>query len=135
MSPMQQRAWFSLAVIALTVLTVAILTPILGIRAQGGFGVLGLLGLGEIYFWRLRRRTVVADERDDRIQHSSAAIAYTVLWLSLVAAALFAAVYYGKQGAVPVVVVQIAVWIAFILVFGVMSIAALVQYGRTPHAE
>jgi hypothetical protein len=50
MTPAQKLAWFNLAVVVLTVVTVLILIPVLGPGAQGGFGLLGLLGLGPLFF-------------------------------------------------------------------------------------
>ena len=85
MTAAQKLACFNLSVVVLTVVTVLILIPVLGPGAQGGFGFLGLLGFGPLFF-RRRRNEVVEDERDRAIQRRSVLIAYTVFWLAFVAA-------------------------------------------------
>jgi hypothetical protein len=127
MSAVQKQAWFSLAVIALTTITVLALYPWLGARASGGFGMLGLIGLSA-FFYSQRGKHVVFDERDRLINQRSNVVAYAVLWLAFVAAAMLAPLYFGE--AVPTVVIQNSVWVAFMILFGVQSVAALVQYGR-----
>ena len=57
----------------------------LGRGALGGFGLLGLLGLGPLFF-RRKAGGVVVDERDQAIQRRSVLVAYTVFWLAFVAA-------------------------------------------------
>jgi hypothetical protein len=49
MTAAQKHAWFNLVVVALSVVTVLILVPVLGPGAQGGFGLLGLLGFGSLF--------------------------------------------------------------------------------------
>lgn len=55
-------------------------------------------------------------------------IAYGVFWVVFVAACVSASFFYGAGGAAPVWQVQISVSCGLIVV-GVGSIAALVQYG------
>ncbi|MDG3004610.1 hypothetical protein [Paludisphaera mucosa] len=124
MSASQKHAWFNLTVVAATVVTVLALVPMLGPGAQGGFALLGLLGLGPIFF-RRRAGVVVADERDLEIQRRSMLIAYVVFWLAFVIACVSLPAFYGWRGSVPVAVVQSSVWCAWILVVGVASIATL----------
>ena len=129
MTAAQKHACFNLTVVVLTVVTVLILIPVLGPGAQGGFGFLGLLGFGPLFF-RRRGNEVVEDERDRAIQRRSVLIAYTVFWLAFVAACVSLPAFYGWKGSVPVAVVQSSVWCGLILVVGVMSVATLVQYRR-----
>ena len=129
MTASQKHACFNLSVVVLTVVTVLILIPVLGPGAQGGFGFLGLLGFGPLFF-RRRGNEVVEDERDRAIQRRSVLIAYTVFWLAFVAACVSLPAVYGWKGSVPVAVVQSSVWCGLILVVGVMSVATLVQYRR-----
>jgi hypothetical protein len=131
MTPTQKHAWFNLAVVVLSVVTVVALVPVLGLqRAQGGFGWLGLLGFG-VLFYRKRAGQVVADERDRGIRMRSMMIAYSVFWVAFVLTSVLLPPYsYGAHGAVPVAVVQASVWFWFILVTVIESVATLVQYGR-----
>lgn len=130
MSRMQRFAWFNLAVIALTLLVVFSLLPFLGYRAMGGFGCLGLIGFGPLFF-RRKPGQVVTDERDQLIQWRAWIFAYALFWVAFVfVAVVLSAVVYGEDGAVPVSVVRISVFWAFMLVYALASVAILVQYAR-----
>lgn len=129
MSPMQKHAWYNLAVVVLSGGTVLALTPMMGVAAQGGFGFLGLLGLGP-FFFRKKQGQVLADERDTQIQRKSVIAGYSVFWVAFIGGACLAGLWYGLDGAVPVVVVMASCWYAAIVFVGVTSVATLVQYGR-----
>lgn len=125
----QKHAFFNLAIVVVSFLTVLLLYPWLGPGALGGVGLLGFLGFGPL-FYRRRPGQVVLDERDGQIQQRSLIIAYSVFWLAFVAAGTLAPVYYGYAGSVPTMVVASAVWAGFMLFIAVQSIASLFQYGR-----
>jgi hypothetical protein len=128
MSAMQKWAWFNLAVIALTLVAALALLPFLGKGALGGFGFLGLIGFGPLFF-RKKPGQVLTDERDQLIQRRSWVLAYSLFWVAFaLAAAVLSAVVYGQEGAVPVWVVQSSVFCGFMLVYALASIAILVQY-------
>ena len=135
MSVLQKYAWFNLTVIVTTLVAGLALTPVLGKGALGCFGLFGLIGLGP-FFLRSKEGQVVADERDLEIQRRSFVLAYSLFWVAYVlAAVLLSAAVYGQEGAVPVYIVQTSVFVGFMFVFGVASIATLVQYGgATQHA-
>src|ERR1700730_3421698 len=123
MSRMQKFAWFNLAVIALTLLVVLSLLPFLGYRAMGGLGCLGLIGFGPLFF-RKKPGQVVADERDHLIQWRSWIFAYALFWgIFVLVAVVVSAMVYGEDGAVPVSVVRLSVFWAFMLVYALASIA------------
>ncbi len=126
----QQLAWYSLGVLALSLVTMLAVLPALGVRAAAvGFAPLGLLGLSPLIA-RGKRGVVVADERDAGIQRRATAIAYSVFWVVFVlAAALGAPAIYGLSGSVPVVTVQCGVFAAFALFQMVHSVSVLLQYG------
>src|SRR5579872_1759509 len=136
MSRLQMFAWFNLAVIALTLLVVFSLLPFLGSRDMGGLGCLGFIGFGPLFF-RKKPGRVVTDERDHLIQWRSWIFAYSLFWVIFVLiAVVLSAVIYGEDGAVPVSVVRISVFCAFMLVYALASIAILVQYaGASKNAE
>src|SRR5262245_15605561 len=128
MSAMQKFAWFNLAVIALALVAILSLLPFLGKGALGGFGFLGLIGFGPLFF-RKRPGRVLTDERDHLIQWRSWLVAYSLFWVAFVlAAVLLTPLVYGQQGAVPVWVVQSSVFCGFMLVYALASVAILVQY-------
>ena len=129
MNAAQKFAWFNLAVITATLITVLALIPVLRQGALGGLGLLGLLGIGPL-FLRRKGGESVWDERDQVIAIRSALAAYTVFWLVFVASCMSLPIIYGWQGKVPVEVVQWSVFVAMMLVVGVTSLATLIQYGR-----
>lgn len=129
MSAMQKFAWFNLAVIALTLAIVFSLLPLLGQRAAGGFGFLGLLGFG-VLFLRKKPGQVLTDERDHLIQRRSARLAFSLFFTVFVLAVVLCPAIYGSDGAVPVKIIQNTAWYGFMLIYAVTSLAILVQYGR-----
>src|SRR5262245_48106523 len=127
MSAVQKFAWFNLAVIVLTSVVVLSLAP-WGKGALGGFGLLGLMGFGPLFF-RSKPGQVLIDERDQLIQRRSWIVAYSLFWVVFVlAAAVLSVVVYGQDGAVPVWVVQSSVFCGFMLVYALASTSILVQY-------
>jgi hypothetical protein len=130
MSALQKWAWFNLAVIALTLVAVFSLLPLLGRAALGGFGFLGLLGFGPLFF-RKKPGQVRLDERDQLIWVRAWVLGYALFWVVFcLAASTLSAVVYGEEGAVPVWVVQSSVFCAMGLVTALASVAILVQYAR-----
>jgi hypothetical protein len=136
MSAMQKFAWFNLAVIAVSLVTVLALLPFLGRGALAGTGFLGLFGFGALFF-RNRPGQVLTDERDQLIWQRAWVLAYALFWVVFVlAAALLSPLVYGQDGAVPVWVVQSSVFCALVLLFALGSVAILVQYaGGSKGAE
>jgi hypothetical protein len=128
MSALQKFAWFSLAVIALTIVVVLSLLPFLGQAAFWGFGFLVLFWFGA-FFYRRKPGQVLTDERDQLIGRRSWDLAYSVFWVVFLLAALFlSALVYGEDGAVPVSVLRWSGFCGFMLVWALASIATLVQY-------
>jgi hypothetical protein len=111
---------------------VVALAPFLGKGAMGGFGLLGFLGLGPVFF-RKRQGAVVLDERDTQIRLRSHFCAHIVFWLLFVLAAMTAPAVYGWDGYVPVALVMASVWCGLIVLSAVSSLATLIQYGRGGH--
>jgi hypothetical protein len=129
MSTGQKQAWFSLAIVVMSVGGVLALSPVLGFqRAQGSLGLLGIWGLTPLLF-RKRPGIVVSDERDGLIQVRSWVIAFSLFWVVFVLTCVAAPFSYGSSGTVPVFLVQISPFYGLIVVLGVSSIASLIQYG------
>jgi hypothetical protein len=134
MSRSQKHAWFNLAVVALSLAVVLLLYPLLGKGALGGFGFLGLLGLGPL-FYRKKKGDVVTDERDALIQQRAWIAAHSIFWLVFVAAGTLAPFFYGYYGAVPAMLINFAVYVGLIIFVVVHAIATLVQYAGGPNGE
>jgi hypothetical protein len=127
MTATQKHAWFNLAVVVVAAVAVLALTPVAGARAQGAFGMLGLLALGPLCM-RRKQGEVIVDERDRTIGRRAGTIAYAAFWLAFVAACVSLPFLYGWGGSVPVVVVHSAVWWAWILLVAARSVATLILY-------
>jgi hypothetical protein len=127
MSAAQKWAWFNLAVIALSLLVVFAIVPFKPAAALGGFGFLGLLGFGPLFF-RKKPGHVVGDERDQLIWQRSVIIGYAVFWVAFCSAGTLAPLVYGQ--CVPGLLVAASVWAGLVLFMGTMSVAMLAQYGR-----
>lgn len=133
MTALQKNAWFNLGVIILTMTTIAVFFPLAGKGALGGFGFLGLLGFGPMFF-RHKPGRIVMDERDAEIARRSWNFAFTIFWVvGVLFASLLSASVYGAEGAVPVWIVQSSVFVGLMLIYALASAAILVQYrqGRT----
>jgi hypothetical protein len=128
MSPAQRYAWFNLVVICVTLSVMLVLTPALGFRrAQGGLGILGLMGFGPLVF-RKRPGKVFMDERDFLIQIRAWVLAYSLFWVVFVGICVAAPFTFGTSGVVAVEWIQMSVWYAFMLVWGISAIATISQY-------
>jgi hypothetical protein len=129
MSPFQKQAWFNLAVISVTLVTVAALVPFLGRGALGGFAVLGLLGFNPLFVRKSRGR-VLFDEPELMIQQKSALTGYSVFWVVFTLAVTIACLQYSDRGAVPIVVVWSSYLCSLMILIATTSVATLIQYGR-----
>jgi hypothetical protein len=130
MTTTQKQAVFNLAIIVVTLIAVLALVPVLGFqRAQGGLGILGLLGFGPFLF-RKRPGEVFYDERDIMIQFRAWAVAYSIFWVAFVAVCVLAPFTFGASGYVRVELVQMSVWYGFMIVWGLSAVVTLIQYAR-----
>lgn len=135
MAPAQRQAWFNLVIILVSLFAILALAPALGFRrAQGGLGILGFIGLGPFLFRRKPGR-VFMDERDVLIQFRAWAVAYSVFWIFFIGVCVSAPFTFGSSGVVSVELIQMSVWYAFMIVWGVSALATLAQYRwGAPHA-
>ena len=128
MNAAQKHAWFNLAVIAATFLTVLALIPVLHSEPWAASDCSGCWGAAPVLRAKTRRcrrgRAGPVDPASIRPGRLLGVLAGVRRLL------LVTPVVYGWRGAVPVVVVQSSVWVAVMLVVGVTSLATLVQYGR-----
>ena len=138
MNRAQKTAWFNLIVISLALgLSVAAFGIgyfIFGAparRAAAGFGFMGIMGLLGLtpFLFRKDESKVRFDERDLVINRKAAVVAYSILWVLFVAAAMVPWFIIGPDG---VITVNYLPWMVFGGMFVVMLVQAIVtleEYG------
>jgi hypothetical protein len=128
----QRLAWFNLAVAGGALIVVLACWPWIHEKSIGGFGFLGLLGLGVLFFVP-RRKGVISDERDRLIQMRASHFAFALTW---VAQFLFFNIICRTASTdehpnmVPILIVQVGLWGQWVMYILLNSIATLVQYSR-----
>ena len=132
MTLQQKIAWFNIAVAALAILAYFILLPIVGPwRATGGFGVLGLAGIGG-FVWMFAKRNgrIVTDERDVAISRKALSFAKTCACATLLVAFLILVGIQGTKSAISVQGLSLVIWWVVCAYLMIYSIAMLVFYAR-----
>jgi uncharacterized membrane protein len=132
MNQQERIAWFSVVVTVTSVTVFAILAPFIGLtKATAAFSILALLALPTFFAWRNRTGgRVIFDERDLAIQAKATRITFAVFWLYFWGCAMGAYFIFGEQGTVPVQLVMTIAWLAFALLYFVISLAMIIQYRR-----
>jgi len=82
MNAMEKVAWAELLVCITALAAVGVLVLWLGDCAQGGFGLLGLLGF-VVLFLRRCGYQVITDERDTEIQRVATGLGMGAAWFTL----------------------------------------------------
>ena len=134
MNAQQKRAWFTLAVIGLTLAVFVALGLIWGFHA-GNFGALGLLGLSG--FTPLVARKELTDERDHAIAKRAGAIAFGAFYLLFVAGLMLPFYFKGPDTMITISVLNLSmiIWAAYILILAIHAVAILVSYRDGQHGE
>lgn len=128
MTAIQRHAVFSLIVIGISVVLFALgLVGGLATKASGMLGLLGFLGFAPLFYRKRPSGAVVVDERDGAIILRANAIAFSVLWLGLVAAGMTTYFVRGDAGTVPVRALPVAIYLAWALYESVRSITVLAR--------
>ena len=128
----QKLAWFNLAVAGIALAVVAATYPFMHEKAIHGFGFLGLLALGVLFFIP-RRKEVVSDERDRLIQMRASHFAFALTWVAqfVFYAGLYPAVMSNEHPEmVPMTILQVGLWGQWLMYILLNSVATLVQYSR-----
>ncbi|MHC4476830.1 MAG: hypothetical protein ACYTEL_14380 [Planctomycetota bacterium] len=90
----------------------------------------GIAALAIVLFRRKQSPVEVdLDERDRLIKTRAVQISYISLWVFLVAASIVPNLILGDSGAIPVSVLPPVLFLIFLIVMLVWSVAILVQYG------
>ena len=144
MNRAQKMAWFMLIaiVVALTlsVLAVSILYFVFGLpisRALGGFGFIGVAGLGGLapLLFKKDKNKVQYDERDLLIQRTASLAGYSIFWFLFVLAAMIPFFVLGPKGSISVKYLPAMVFGGMITVMLAQSIVTLEQYGWRSKGE
>ena len=132
MSVQQMVAWFNLSIATLSAAAYLLLWAMIGPwRAMGAFGLLGFAGFSVLFYRKSKvAGRVAADERDTLIGIKAFAAAKFVIWIALIAAFLIALQVFGQDGAVPIRLIGLMVWLMICAFLIVQSIATLILYTR-----
>jgi hypothetical protein len=132
MSVQQMVAWFNLSIAILSAAAYLLLWAMIGPwRAMGAFGLLGFAGFSVLFYRKSKvAGRVAADERDTQIGIKAVAAAKSVVWVTLIAAFLIAMQFFGEDGAVPIRILGLMIWLSFCAFLIVQSIATLILYAR-----
>lgn len=132
MTAMEKTFWWELTVAALSVALVAVLFPLIGDAARGGFGLLGFSAVA-IAFLRQRQGVVVVDERDSEIEkmarHGGIIIAAGLLY-----GALTVIVCTGTEiELVSKTLLSWLLWFTFAICLFAKGLIGIVAYRKSRH--
>jgi len=132
MSAQQKHAWFNLVVAGMAILAYFALWPLIGPwRAMGAFGLLGFAGFNAFFYLKGKKSgRVVSDERDQAICAKAHTVAWSVIWVSIIAAFLVALRFFGEDGSIPIRGLGMFLWWSFCAFLVVQSLATLILYAR-----
>jgi hypothetical protein len=136
----EQRAWFILIVMVITLVLYGGTVAVIGFQpaALAAFGFTGLAGGANLIGRREQKRgVVISDERDREISRQAVLLGFSIFWLVFIAAALLPMFVLGAKtsltiqaGSLPSIVFP-----AIVLVYLVQSLTTVVLYRRGGHAE
>ncbi len=146
LSPLQKMAWFNLIIFAVALALYALGVPLLAwlchqslataaLPSLGVFGICGLWGLGNRFFYDRRKRAKISlDERETLINHRANTIGMFMFWEVLVVLCMGAWTtlrYVYDQATIPVDVLPALIFLGMIVFTLTQSVAILVQYKRS----
>ena len=90
-----------------------------------------MIGVSILFFRRKQSKTEVDfDERDTLIKRRAVQISYISLWVLLIVASVVPFVITDQRGLIPVSALPPIVFLIFLIVMLIYSMAILIQYGR-----
>ena len=127
MHPNQKIAWFSLAVIGLTMAAYMALIPVIGPKAApSAFSLLALLAFG-VVFYSPKKSKVVLDELDGQIATKANSAGFFVFWFYYVASSV-SLPFYLKFKDIPVHLFTTLFWFGPLVFMAARAAALLVYY-------
>lgn len=128
MNALHKVAWLKLIVSLVAVSAAIVLYPWIGDRAAGAFGILGLLGLCP-FFMIERKNKIISDERDREIDFRSNSMSGVIAWLMLYLSLLAVALWHSWSGQdIPTRYALALVYINFPIYIGVQGAYSLMCY-------
>lgn len=129
MNAMQKIAYWEVAISFLAFIVVAALYPMMGHRATGAFGILGLLGFAPMFLIRKHKDEIISDERDKDIEQRATYLGVGAAWMFLFLSLIVITLWHGylKQD-IPVKYTVTLIWIQFALCYGVKGAVSLTMY-------
>ena len=143
MNRYQKLAWFSLIVIAVTIIVTAAAVAIeFRIRGYSEYGIwfiaiMAILNYNRYFFKKPHGQdTVVCDERDSLIVEKSVASAYKAFWIALIVSTLSLFFIIGPRNSVPTISLPLVAIGGGVFMKIAYSVSILFRYGRgAKHAE
>ena len=136
----EQRAWFIVVVVLVSLLVYGAITMVIGFKidAFGAFGIVGIGGLAGLIGARNKRQgLLVMDERDKEISRWSVHVGYSVFWIVFVLSMMAPMFILGPDADITVKASTIAAMLfpPMILVFLVQALTTIVLYRRGEDGE
>ena len=134
MNAVEKVAWTELLVSIGAAVVVFSLYPWVGEAAQGGFGLLGLLGITPL-FLRKRGNQVVRDERDVEIEKLSSWFGFGTAWFVMTVSLAAVTMWHAHihRDVSPGLLCTL-IWTQFALCFAIKGATTLIQYRGTHRA-
>jgi hypothetical protein len=130
---MEKLIWTEFLVTIGSALLVAFMYPWLGDAAAGGFGLMGLMVFGAFF---IKRRNVVVDERDRKIEQEARWVGVAASWMVLLLGVI-ASVFWANVSRSPVSIRNLnwLIWISIAVCMGGKGLSGLLAYRRGSHAS
>lgn len=142
MNRYQKLAWFSLIVIAVTII-VTVTAVAIEFRVRGYstigiwfFAIMGILNYNKYFFKKPQGQdTVVHDERDSIILEKAVSFSYKAFWIALIVSTISLFLIIGPRNSVPSISLPLLAFGGGVFMKIACSVSILFQYGRTGRGE
>ncbi len=136
----EQRAWFFVVIILVSLLVYGVMVAVLGFQhdAFSAFGIMGLVGFAGLIGARKKRQgLLIMDERDREILRCSIQLGFSVFWVVFVLAMMAPMIILGPDGVITVRASSVAVMLfpPLILVYLVKALTTIFLYRRGENGE
>lgn len=136
----EQRAWFFVVIILMSILVYGVMVAVLGFQhdAFSAFGIMGLGGFAGLIGARKKRQgLLIMDERDREISRRSIQLGFSVFWVVFVLVMMAPMIILGPDGVITMRASSIAVMLfpPMILVCLIQALTTIFLYRRGENGE